>query len=74
MKLSMVITPPNEKRLQALKQLGGDYAVHYDMQDLPDDFAALNKYVERCQSFLQAGKPDNDLLVYASFHDDWMTV
>lgn len=41
MKLSMVITPPNEKRLKALKQLGGDYAVHYDMYDLPDDFAAL---------------------------------
>lgn len=37
MKLSMVITPPNEKRLEALKQLGGDYAVHYDMHDLPDD-------------------------------------
>ena len=37
-----------------------------------DDFAALNKYVERCQSFLQAGKPDNDLLVYAPIFDDWM--
>lgn len=41
MKLSMVITPPNDKRLKALKQLGGDYAVHYDMHDLPDDFEAL---------------------------------
>lgn len=38
-----------------------------------DDFAALNKYVERCQSFLQAGQPDNDILLYAPFHDDWMT-
>jgi len=37
-----------------------------------DDFAALNKYVERCQSFLQAGQPDNDLLLYVPFHDDWM--
>jgi len=37
-----------------------------------DDFAALNKYVERCQSFLQAGHPDNDLLVYVPIHDDWM--
>ncbi len=37
-----------------------------------DDFAALNQYVERCQSFLQAGKPDNDLLVYAPIFDDWM--
>jgi hypothetical protein len=37
-----------------------------------DDFAALNKYVERCQSFLQAGQPDNDILLYVPFHDDWM--
>ena len=37
-----------------------------------DDFAALNQYITRCQSFLQAGKPDNDLLVYAPIYDDWM--
>jgi hypothetical protein len=37
-----------------------------------DDFSALNKYIERCQSFLQAGRPDNDVLLYAPFHDDWM--
>jgi hypothetical protein len=37
-----------------------------------DDFPALNKYIERCQSFLQAGQPDNDVLVYAPFHDRWM--
>ncbi len=43
MKLSMVVTPPNERRLQALMQLGGDFAVHYDMQDLPDDLAALTE-------------------------------
>jgi len=41
MKLSMVITPPNEKRLATLRQLGGDYAVHYDMFDLPDDLDHL---------------------------------
>ncbi len=28
------------------------------------DFAALNKYVARCQSFLQAGRPDNDILLF----------
>lgn len=28
------------------------------------DFAALNKYVARCQTFLQAGKPDNDILLF----------
>jgi mannonate dehydratase len=43
MKLSMVVTPPSEKRLQALRQLGGDFAVHYDMHDLPDDLAALKE-------------------------------
>lgn len=41
MKLSMVVTPPTERRLMALKQLGADYAVHYDMHDLPDDFDEL---------------------------------
>ncbi len=34
-------------------------------------FKALNDYVARCQSFLQAGKPDNDVLVYYPIHDEW---
>ncbi len=34
-------------------------------------FHALNEYVARCQSFLQAGKPDNDVLVYYPIHDAW---
>lgn len=29
------------------------------------------KYVERCQSFLQWGKPDNDFLVYLPIRDMW---
>ncbi|SIO52401.1 glycosyl hydrolase [Chitinophaga niabensis] len=33
------------------------------------DFAALNSYVARCQSFLQSGKSDNDVLLYFPFHD-----
>ncbi len=33
------------------------------------DFGKLNEYVTRCQSVLQDGKPDNDLLVYFPFHD-----
>src|SRR5262249_16722386 len=37
-----------------------------------DDFAALNQYVTRCQSFLQSGQPDNDVLLYAPFFDRWM--
>ncbi len=41
MKLSMVATPPTEEKLRTLRQLGADYAVHYDMHDLPDDLDAL---------------------------------
>lgn len=33
------------------------------------DFDALNAYVARCQSFLQQGKSDNDVLLYFPFHD-----
>lgn len=35
------------------------------------DFSALNTYITRCQSFLQSGKPDNDVLVYFPIHDLW---
>jgi len=33
------------------------------------DFSALNEYIARCQSFLQSGKPDNDILLYFPFYD-----
>lgn len=33
------------------------------------DFGTLNSYVARCQSFLQSGKPDNDVLLYFPFSD-----
>lgn len=33
------------------------------------DMPALTKYIERCQSFLQWGEPDNDLLVYLPYYD-----
>ena len=33
------------------------------------DFGTLNNYVARCQSFLQSGKPDNDILVYFPLSD-----
>jgi hypothetical protein len=36
------------------------------------DFPLLNAYVARCQSVLQAGQPDNDLLLYWPIHDVWM--
>ena len=33
------------------------------------DAPYLMKYIERCQSFLQMGQPDNDVLVYAPFQN-----
>ncbi len=35
------------------------------------DFPALNRYVTRCQSFLQWGQPDNPLLLYWPIFDVW---
>ncbi|MEY4387935.1 MAG: hypothetical protein RLY20_3218 [Verrucomicrobiota bacterium] len=35
------------------------------------DVAALNAYAARCQSVLQAGQPDNDILLYWPIHDFW---
>jgi hypothetical protein len=47
-------------------------AVHFGTTNpFWNDFAALNRYVARCQSFLQAGQPDNDLLLYYPIHDNW---
>ena len=47
-------------------------AVHFGTSNpFWDDFAKLNEYVARCQSFLQTGKPDNDVLLYYPIHDDW---
>jgi hypothetical protein len=47
-------------------------AVHFGTTNpFWDDFATLNRYVARCQSFLQAGKPDNDVLLYYPIYDSW---
>ena len=35
------------------------------------DVPALNEYLARCQSVLQAGASDNDLLLYWPLHDFW---
>jgi hypothetical protein len=35
------------------------------------DVPALNAYAARCQSLLQAGSPDNDILLYWPIHDLW---
>lgn len=37
------------------------------------DAPYLMKYIERCQSFLQMGKPDNDFLVFLPVRDMWAT-
>jgi hypothetical protein len=36
-----------------------------------NDFSALNVYVTRCQSFLQSGQPDDDVLLYFPIYDQW---
>ena len=45
-------------------------AVHFNPRN-PwwNDFAVLNQYVTRVQSFLQAGTPDNDVLLYFPLYD-----
>ncbi|MBC8152925.1 MAG: glycoside hydrolase family 2 protein [Bacteroidetes bacterium] len=45
-------------------------AVHFNPNNpFWTDFGKLNQYVTRCQSFLQAGKPDNDVLLYLPIYD-----
>lgn len=45
-------------------------AVHFQpIHPFWKDFGTLNSYVTRCQSFLQSGKPDNDILLYFPFSD-----
>lgn len=35
------------------------------------DATYINKYIERCQSFLQWGQPDNDFLIYFPIYNLW---
>jgi hypothetical protein len=35
------------------------------------DAPVLNAYITRCQSVLQAGEPDNEVLLYWPLHDRW---
>ncbi len=45
-------------------------AVHFNPNNtFWDDFGTLNRYVARCQSFLQQGKPANNVLVYLPIYD-----
>lgn len=36
-----------------------------------NDFGTLNTYIARSQSFLQSGKPDNDILLYYPISDEY---
>ncbi len=45
-------------------------AVHFTpVNSFWKDFSTLNKYVARVQSFLQKGKPDNDVLLFLPVND-----
>lgn len=47
-------------------------AVEFDQANpFWNNFAALNTYVTRTQSFLQQGKPDNDVLLYFPIYDKY---
>ena len=49
-------------------------AVHFQpVNPQWQDFSALNNYVTRVQSFLQQGRPDNDVLVYYPITDRYST-
>lgn len=38
------------------------------------DAQAFFRYITRCQSFMQAGKPDNDILLYLPLYDMWYDI
>ncbi len=45
-------------------------AVHFKPENsFWEDFPALNRYIAHCQTFLQAGRPDNDLLLFFNATD-----
>lgn len=47
-------------------------AVHFNPNNsFWTDFGQLNRYVAHCQSFLQAGQPSNDVLVYLPIYDSY---
>jgi len=47
-------------------------SVHFTPNDPAwGDVRVLNNYVARCQSFLQQGAPDNDVLLYYPIYDSW---
>ena len=51
MKLSMVAVPSTDGHLRTLKQIGVDYVVHYDMQDVPNSLDDLRAIRDRYKAF-----------------------
>jgi polygalacturonase len=47
-------------------------SVHFTPNDPSwQNFSTLNQYIARCQSFLQQGSSDNDVLLYYPLYDSW---
>ena len=47
-------------------------AVHFNQTNpFWNDFSTLNQYITNCQSFLQQGRPNNDVLVYYPLFDSF---
>lgn len=47
-------------------------AIHFGPTNtIWNDFGTLNAYIARSQSFLQAGRPDNDILLYYPISDEY---
>jgi hypothetical protein len=56
MKLSVVAMPPTDAYLRALKQVGIDHVVHYQMRDLSESLEALQGVRDRYTRFGLAWK------------------
>jgi mannonate dehydratase len=50
-RLSMVAVPPTDDRLAAIRQLGVEALVHYDMANAPDKFDTFPEMVARARRF-----------------------
>src|SRR5687768_14124300 len=50
-KLSMVAVPPTDERLAAIRQIGVEHLVHYDMRNVPDKYADLEEFIAHARKF-----------------------
>src|SRR6185312_15274383 len=51
MKLSMVAVPPTDEKLAALRQIGVENLVYYDMGNTPEKYQALDAFIARARKF-----------------------